>query len=91
MIGLLVDAIVRPIVRCLLLYPLGLIRMWVIGKRKTSFRSIMRENEFRLISAQGGVLMMDIFAATGSVVLVLLLIIMIGTLIWSLFNLTGII
>jgi hypothetical protein len=89
--GELLGKLCVAIVRCLLLYPLGLVRMWIIGKTKKSFRTIIMENEFLFISAQGGVLILDIIAAIGSLVLLFLLIGMIGMLLWSLVKRTGII
>lgn len=74
-----VGGILLPI----LLYPFGLLRLWIVGKPKKSFIKIIQEKSFLEIGQQGSVFMLDLVAAAGALGLTVMLVLAIGATIWS--------
>jgi hypothetical protein len=57
-----------------LFYPFGVLRFWIIGKYKKSFKKIIEENSFQGIALQGRIFMLDLVAGVGALGLTAMLI-----------------
>lgn len=65
-----------------ILYPLGLIRLWIKGSFRSSFLQLIRRHSFKQIAMHGRACILDIIAGAGAIVLTVILFINIGLFAW---------
>jgi hypothetical protein len=62
----------------IILYPLGLIRLWIKGGFRNSFLQLIRRYSFKQIAMQGRACILDIIAGAGAIVMSAALFVNIG-------------
>jgi hypothetical protein len=77
------EEIVVYVISMVVLYPLGVIRLWTMTKFKTSILKIVRSYSIKHVKEQGKIAGLHVVAFTGSVVLIVMLVLCIGSFIWA--------
>lgn len=79
---IIAQFLIHVIVNCFL-YPFGLLRLWIVGKCKKSFKKIIDENSFWDIALQGRIFMLDVVAGVGALGLTAMVIFSVGLTIYT--------
>lgn len=77
------EVIVFYVISMVVLYPLGVIRLWTMMKFKTSILKIVRSYSITYVKEQGKIAGLQVVTFTGSVVLIIMLVLCIGSFLWA--------
>jgi hypothetical protein len=70
------------IIGILILYPLGMLVLWIKNKRKKSVKEIYNEYEYYEVRGEGVVLLLNLIAGTGAITLSIFVLCLIGFYCW---------